>query len=105
MNTKGGKHTTDSGIERILNPRVSGERAVCIGRMLWRRGLLIQAIIKRVEREMAEMQQRRTSSLKRAGRVKVNRTVINRANMNKAKAKREAERARELADQGTRFPL
>ena len=79
-----GINGTNKFIDSLLKPETTLERAVILGRNLWRRGLALQLQLHRIRREEADIAERLAVSLKKAARRKV-RVGINKAVKYRAK--------------------
>ena len=81
----GSKDSITGIIALILNPSTSDERVRILTSNLWHRGTALSKHKERIDREVSNMERQRSSSLKKAARRKVSKTLLNRTRIKKAK--------------------
>ena len=101
----GSKDSLNGLFDQTIDPRTSEARAELLGRNLWARGLKIIEQKRRIERDMAEAEQVRRRSLKKAARRKVSKSVAKRAKKTKERLSALARQSRDRANQRIDLPL
>ncbi len=101
----GSKESLNGLFDQAVDPRTSEARAELLGRNLWARGLKMVEQKRRIEREMAEAEEKRQLSLKKAARRKVRADVAKRAKKTKERLSALVRQSRERTNQRLDLPL